>query len=84
MRQLRQEMNNALGIGAGSLMADTRKSKRKLDGSWSWELRYTGRGLIEHIGSWMYAGKEDLYLIRKYNKYTDVVKSRELRGTPNE
>lgn len=48
-----------------------------------WELRYTGQKVLCEIGAWLYADKDDLYLKRKWELYNDVVKSRELRGTPN-
>jgi len=76
---LKEAINKELQIDAGSICIDNRSSNSDNP---LVSLRYTGRNLVIRLGEWIYANKCDLFLSRKYESYLDVVKSRELLGTP--
>jgi len=69
------EINRELEMDHGSLIQDKRSKNL-------WEVRYTGRGLVQRVGEWMYADKGKYYLRRKYERFLGVVKSRGLLETP--
>lgn len=71
------EYQKSTRASVGSLRADMRSPNL-------WELRYTGQGLLSQFFNWLYQDTNDLYMIRKHERASDVLKSGELLGSLEE
>lgn len=74
IRELQKRINKKINSCTGSIREDKRKRKDEISNEYGFltELRYTGRKIVCNICEYLYNGKCEYYLKRKYEKYLSI------------